>query len=132
MAIADASKVAESSVFSRHNRGTSEMDTRHRVIADRASQMPKAARSAYLRAANGKASPRMAIKPFCMECVGGNRIEVASCTAVACPLWMYRPFQQKNSAKSAPLPQIDLDSIDSKWLSVTDDSARAVPGERMQ
>jgi len=41
----------------------------------------------------GKASPRSAIKAFCLECVGFDRSAVAECTAYACPLWRYRPYQ---------------------------------------
>lgn len=42
-----------------------------------------------------KASPRAAIKAFCTECVGYDRLAVAGCTAYACPLWRYRPYQAK-------------------------------------
>jgi hypothetical protein len=55
--------------------------------------MPKSCRATYLKATRGKASPRVAIKAFCLECVGWNRPEVARCTATACPLWMYRPWK---------------------------------------
>ena len=40
-----------------------------------------------------KASPRQAIKAFCAECVGYDRTAVTQCTAYACPLWRYRPYQ---------------------------------------
>jgi hypothetical protein len=55
--------------------------------------MPKSCRAGYLRAAEGTASPREAIKAFCLECVGYKRVEVRRCTATACPLWAYRPWQ---------------------------------------
>ena len=71
---------------------TSAEAARESAIARRASEMPKAYRPNYLRAARGKASPRMAIKAFCLECVGWQRQEVRRCTGVACPLWRYRPF----------------------------------------
>jgi hypothetical protein len=61
-------------------------------IAQRAGQMPKSCRAGYLKAAEGKASPREAIKAQCLECVAWNRAEVRRCTATACPLWMYRPW----------------------------------------
>jgi hypothetical protein len=41
-----------------------------------------------------KASPRAAIKAFCAECVGYDRLAVTECTAYACPLWRYRPHQK--------------------------------------
>lgn len=47
-----------------------------------------------------KASPRAAIKAFCAECVGYDRDAVAGCTAYACPLWRYRPFQTKEDPHS--------------------------------
>jgi hypothetical protein len=71
-----------------------ESSSRERAMADRISQMPKTSVSAYLKASRGRATPRVAIKAFCMECVGWNRIEVTKCPASACPLWMYRPFQR--------------------------------------
>jgi hypothetical protein len=56
--------------------------------------MPKSCRAAYLKATCGKASPRMAIKAFCLECCGWQRKEVRLCTGLACPLWAYRPFAE--------------------------------------
>lgn len=44
---------------------------------------------------SGAASPRKAIKAMCLECVGYERSAVAECTATACPLWMYRPYGDK-------------------------------------
>ena len=55
--------------------------------------MPVSMRNGYLRAMGGKASPRMAVKIFCCECMGWIRTEVPLCTALACPLYPYRPFQ---------------------------------------
>jgi len=46
------------------------------------------------RAYAGSASPRQAIKAFCLQCVGYQRQDVAGCTAVACPLHKYRPYQR--------------------------------------
>jgi hypothetical protein len=40
-------------------------------------------------------SPRRAIKAFCLECVGFDRAAVTGCTAFACPLWNFRPFQEQ-------------------------------------
>ena len=67
---------------------------RQAAIARRAKQMPSSCRASYLKATRGKASPRVAIKAQCLECVGWQRPEVARCTATACPLWMYRPWRQ--------------------------------------
>lgn len=65
---------------------------RRPAVENRLSQMPKTYRNTYLRAVGGK-SPRAAIKAFCLECVGWQREEVVRCTAPACPLYTYRPFQ---------------------------------------
>lgn len=46
----------------------------------------------------GKGSPRQAIKAKCIDCCCWQREEVALCTAEACPLWRYRPFQPKNTS----------------------------------
>ena len=63
-------------------------------VVDRASQIPKAYVSGYLRAVTGKASLRGAIKAQCLECMGWSRGDVRECTAPACPLWLYRPYQE--------------------------------------
>lgn len=65
----------------------------HPVVRKRLADMPDSARRGYLRAIQGKASPRAAIKMFCTECCGWQRNEVRLCTAQACPLYAYRPFQ---------------------------------------
>ena len=62
-------------------------------VDDRLSQMPPTCRNTYLRAVGGK-SPAAGIKAFCMECVGWVRSEVVACTALACPLYGYRPFKK--------------------------------------
>lgn len=46
------------------------------------------------RAYEGKASPRGAIKAFCLYCTGYERAEVTNCTSLACPLYPYRPYQK--------------------------------------
>ena len=65
---------------------------RQSAIAERLAQMPRSFRRTYRKATRGEASPRMAIKAFCMECCGWQRKEVARCSGWACPLWTYRPF----------------------------------------
>ena len=51
-------------------------------------------RGVVRRAYAGAASPRTAIKAFCLQCVGYMREDVARCTALACPLHGYRPYQR--------------------------------------
>lgn len=66
---------------------------RRPAVQRRLQQMPVSAKRAYLRAAIGTASPREAIKAFCMECVCWDRNEVRLCTGLPCPLFLYRPFR---------------------------------------
>jgi hypothetical protein len=70
-------------------------------IKEKAARVPAQFRTQYLRAAYKKAPPSMAIKAFCRECVGYSDIKnmVGNCTALACPLWMYRPYQKKENVK---------------------------------
>lgn len=69
--------------------------SRRASVDERADSVPKLYRFGYLTAAGGTASPRDAIKAHCLECVCWQREEVIQCTALACPLYAYRPFQDK-------------------------------------
>lgn len=44
-------------------------------------------------AARDRGSPRAAVKLQCLECVGGIRADVASCTDRGCPLYVVRPYK---------------------------------------
>lgn len=48
------------------------------------------------KALEGSASPRAAIRAMCLHCVGDKRLDVTSCTAYACPLYAYRPYQTED------------------------------------
>lgn len=69
---------------------------RRSSIERRLSQMPNHCRRVYLRAVGGR-SPRAAIRSFCLECVGWQRSEARRCTALACPLWAYRPGREETA-----------------------------------
>jgi len=73
--------------------GRPAQDARSVAVARRLERISPAYRAGYSRAADGSASPRAAIKSFCLECVCYIRKEITACTAVACPLWLYRPYQ---------------------------------------
>lgn len=60
-------------------------------------QMPVKLRRSYVRAVRGEASAREAIKAQCSECMGYDRDAVATCPAIACPLWRYRPWQRRRT-----------------------------------
>lgn len=68
---------------------------RRTAVAKRAALMPESMRAGYLRAATGNGSPRQAIRVHCYECMGYDRQEVLGCTALACPLYAYRPGATK-------------------------------------
>ncbi len=68
---------------------------RRAAIAEKAAKIPRSRRAGYLKAAQGEASPRQAIKAFCLECVGWSQGEVTHCTGTTCPLWLYRPFRSR-------------------------------------
>ena len=36
-----------------------------------------------------------AVKQFCKDCMGGVTAEVRNCTATMCPLFAFRPYQEK-------------------------------------
>jgi hypothetical protein len=63
-------------------------------IQQRRLNFPAKYRKLYDRVASGAASPRTAIKLMCIECLGGSAGEIAGCTDVACPLFMYRPYKK--------------------------------------
>ena len=58
---------------------------------------PESYRGILTRVYAGEASPRQAIKAFCLRCVGYLRNEVRDCTSWACPLHPYRPYQEGDS-----------------------------------
>lgn len=70
------------------------------LIVARLEQMPVSARQNYIAAMRGK-SRAAGIKAFCQMCIGygdeqiGMRRAIRDCTDPACPLYVYRPYQEK-------------------------------------
>lgn len=60
---------------------------------ERVASAPDSCQGILAKAYSGRASPRAAIKAFCLQCVGYRREDVTNCTALACPLHKYRPYQ---------------------------------------
>ena len=56
------------------------------------SGVPAIYQKVWIRAYSG-GSRSAAIKAFCQECVGFTRVDITNCTALACPLHPYRPYQ---------------------------------------
>lgn len=59
-------------------------------MAQRLERIPSSQRETYKKAVSGK-SKALALKALCLECMGWDRVAVKNCTALACPLWPYRP-----------------------------------------
>ena len=60
--------------------------------------MPGIYRTTYERAVN-RQSMRSAVNSTCLECTQWQREEIHHCTALACPLYAYRPYQASEEAK---------------------------------
>lgn len=45
-----------------------------------------------------KASPRSAIKAYCLDCCGEDLAAIVRCGDRCCPLWRYRPYQGSGRA----------------------------------
>jgi hypothetical protein len=69
------------------------MRTRQEQIEQRRAEMPEIHRANYDKACRGK-SMRAATRAFCLECVQWQKEEVRLCTALACPLYPYRPYKE--------------------------------------
>jgi hypothetical protein len=56
-------------------------------------EAPTSCKNTLSRAFSGSASPRQAIKVFCLQCCGFVRSDIENCSARACALHKYRPYQ---------------------------------------
>ena len=65
-------------------------EKQEKVIAEAPNSAKKSLREAF----SATASPRRAIKTFCLICTGYDRTAIQECSAWTCPLWAYRPFQE--------------------------------------
>ncbi len=66
--------------------------------ARRIETAPESFRKLLTQAMCGKCSPRTAIKAQCAECNGFDRQAISDCTNHSCPLWHFRPYQDKGHA----------------------------------
>lgn len=76
-------------------------ELREKRVATAIEQAPESVKNTLREAFSGSASPRKAIKAMCLTCVGYDRKEVRDCSAFACPLWAYRPFQEEGEPPAA-------------------------------
>ena len=72
-----------------------------RVALKHAETVQTKYKGVYLRAIEGTASKRDAIKAACYECVGFESVaeNVHDCRGFRCPLYAYRPYQEKGDFK---------------------------------
>ena len=63
------------------------------AIRRKLGMMPLSFRLTYLKAMSGRSLPA-AVKLFCLECFSWDKAEIDGCTAPACPLYPYRPYQE--------------------------------------
>ena len=66
---------------------------RDKKIQERLGSMPESFRITYKKATKKK-SMRSAVNALCQECTGYQRKDVTLCTDLACPLYMFRPYQK--------------------------------------
>ena len=76
------------------------MTTRGRQVAKVIADAPVSAKGILERAFDGKAGRKNAVTAMCLVCTGFDRQAVRGCSAWACPLWAWRPFQ---SSAETPL-----------------------------
>ena len=53
----------------------------------------------FRRVYSSTAAPREAIKAKCLECCCMDVAGIRECTATACALWGFRPYQHKGGAR---------------------------------
>ena len=94
-----STKLPEGSGFSKNDglpqKGDSEVGPAFEVLRF----VPESLQRTYLRAVTGEASPREAIRAFCLSCVVWDRKEVRLCGDTTCPLHRYRPFVDNEAGK---------------------------------
>lgn len=74
---------------------------RDEQIEKRLNQIPESHRAKYEKAVSRK-SMRAAVNSQCLECVGYLTKEVSMCTDLACPLYLYRPYQKRRGGDDIP------------------------------
>jgi hypothetical protein len=59
-------------------------------------------------AAREDASREAAIGLFCAQCMGGEVAEIAKCTALACPLYKWRPTSFEQGREPSPERRVEM------------------------
>ena len=100
-----------------------------KAIDERAKQVSAKYRGLYRRAASGKASPRAAIKAFCLECTCWQREGIEKCTSPAYPLFSYRPcrgvpLRQRRQPKRLVRTETTISPLCDEWGRLRDSVSR--------
>lgn len=76
-------------------------ETERKAALDYANKISPRYRGNYLRAVEGTASPRSAIKAHCYECIGHQNVvaAISDCQGYRCALYAYRPYQDKDQVE---------------------------------
>lgn len=66
-------------------------------IEARIKSVPIKHRGLFIKAVKKQVSSKRAIRAFCQSCMGYEDLptSVRECTALTCPLWTFRPYQEK-------------------------------------
>ena len=80
------------------------MESPDQKRAKRIRTAPTRYQGVLARALGGTASPRVAIKAMCLECIGFQRAAVAERTGYVCPLWSQRPYQSPVLCVATTMP----------------------------
>jgi hypothetical protein len=62
-------------------------------------------RDIQARALDGTGGRANAVKAKCLECCNWQKGEVSACQIRDCPLWHYRPYQPKTTAKTGEISE---------------------------
>lgn len=78
--------------------GSPQIDVKEQIRI-RQGEIPESARKTFERSVLGEGSPRQAIKAHCQTCMGYDDMVagIRDCAARLCPLWAYRPYQEKSN-----------------------------------
>ena len=80
-------------------------EARRPYVEKRLLEMPRNYRKTYISAMRGR-SRKAALAAFCAECMCWSRRDVRRCSALGCPLHLYRPYQRTLKGKKDAIPPL--------------------------
>lgn len=70
-------------------------EARNKRVEAVLTEAPESVKNCLKLAFSGSGGKTNAIKAQCLTCMGYDRAAIKACTGYSCPLWAYRPFQEK-------------------------------------